>query len=160
VSVSRPISPHAESRPSALENSRTRYMAIGACTDQPHIACAQDEQSTKAQMEIAWAPWYRPDWHEQPERYVEEGIVSWGRSRRLAKARDARLGLKAYIGVQHYDPERWNLPGEPSSHFFLSLFTRGRTVSLRTYATIEAALSALASFHEALAANREANREK
>ena len=111
-------------------------------------------------MEIEWAAWYRPDWDEQPERYVEEGVVSGGRSRRLAKARADHLGLKAYIGVQHYDPGRWNLPGEPSARFFLSLFTRGRTVSLRTYATIEAALSALASLYEALAANREADHEK
>jgi hypothetical protein len=106
-------------------------------------------------MEIEWAPWYRPDWDEQPERYAEEGVVSWGYSRRLAKARDDRLGLKAYIGVQHYDPGRWNLPGEPSARFFLSLFVHGQTVSLRTYPTSAAALSALASFHKALAANHE-----
>jgi hypothetical protein len=135
-------------------------MAIGACTDQPHIVCAQDEQGTQAPMKIEWATYYRPDWDGQPERYIEEGVVRWGYSRRLAKASDNRLCLKAYIGVQHYDPSRWNLPGEPSAHFFLSLFTRGRIVSLRTYATIEAARSALASFHEALAANRAANHEK
>lgn len=111
-------------------------------------------------MKIEWATYYRPDWDGQPERYIEEGVVRWGCSRRLAKAHDARLGLKAYFGVQHNDPSRWNLPGEPSARFFLSLFVHGRTVSLRTYPTIEAALSALASFHEALAANREANQEK
>ena len=103
-------------------------------------------------MEIAWAPWYQPDWDEQPERYVEEGIVSWGRSRRLAKARADRLGLKAYIGVQHYDPSRWNLPGEPSARYFLSLFVHGQTISLRTYPTIQAALAALAAFQDMLRA--------
>jgi hypothetical protein len=103
-------------------------------------------------MEIAWAPWYQPDWDEQPERYLEEGIVSWGRSRRLAKARDVRLGLKAYIGVQHYDPSRWNLPGEPSARYFLSLFVHGQTISLQTYPTIQAALAALAAFQDMLRA--------
>jgi hypothetical protein len=106
-------------------------------------------------MEIDWASWYHPDWDGQPERYIEEGVVGRGYSRRLAKARVDRLGLKAYIGVQHYDPSRWNLPGEPSARYFLSLFVHGRTVSLRTYPTIEAALSALACFQKALAANHE-----
>ncbi|HEY7022894.1 MAG TPA: hypothetical protein VH349_17375 [Ktedonobacterales bacterium] len=103
-------------------------------------------------MEIEWAPWYRPEWDEQPERYVEEGVVSWGRSRRLAKARDDRFGLKAYIGVQHNDPGRWNLSGAPSARFFLSLFVHGQTVSLRTHPTIQAALAALSAFQDMLRA--------
>jgi hypothetical protein len=103
-------------------------------------------------MEIECAPWYRPDWDEQPERYVEEGVVSWGRSRRLAKAGADRLGLKAYIGVQHYDPGRWNLSGEPSARFFLSLFVHGQTVSLRTFSTIQAVLAALTAFQDMLRA--------
>jgi len=103
-------------------------------------------------MEIKWAAWYHPDWDEQPERYVEEGIVSWGHSRRLAKAQADRLGLKAYIGIQHYDPGRWNRSGEPSTRFFLSLFVQGQTVSLRTYPTIQAALAALAAFQDMLRA--------
>jgi hypothetical protein len=111
-------------------------------------------------MKIEWATYYCPDWDGQPERYIEEGVVGWGYSRRLAKARDDRLGLKAYIGVQHYAPSRWNLPGEPSARFFLSLFIRCRTISLRTYPTIAAAHSGLVSFHKALAANHEANHEK
>jgi len=106
-------------------------------------------------MEIEWAAWYRPAWDGQPERYIADGVVRWGYSRRLAKARDDRLDLKAYIGVQHDDPSRWSLPGTPSSRFFLSLFIHGHTVSLRTYPTLDAALSALASFHKALAANHE-----
>jgi hypothetical protein len=103
-------------------------------------------------MEIVWAAWYRPDWNERPERYVEEEVVNWGRSMRLAKARDDRLGLKAYIGVQHYDPSRWNLPGEPSARFFLSLFVHGQTASVLTYPTIQAALAALAAFQDMLRA--------
>ena len=101
-------------------------------------------------MKIEWATWYRPDWDGQPERYIEEGVVRWGYSRRLAKARDDRLGLKAFIGVQHYDPSHWNLPGEPSVRFFLSLFVHGQTVSLRTYSTIQTALAALAAFQDIL----------
>ena len=63
-----------------------------------------------------------------------------------------RLGLKAYIGVQHYDPSRWNLPGEPSARYFLSLFVHGQTISLQTYPTIQAALAALAAFQDMLRA--------
>jgi hypothetical protein len=106
-------------------------------------------------MEIEWAHWYCPEWSERPERYVDAGVLGWGRSRRLAKVHDEGLGMKAYIGVQHYDPGRWNLSGEPSARFFLSLFLHSRTVSLRTYPTIEAALSALATFHSALLLKRD-----
>ena len=105
-------------------------------------------------MEIQWAGWYVPDWDEQPERYVEEGVVGWGRSRRLAMAHDDTLGIKAFIGVQLYDPGLWNVPGEPITRFFLSLFFHGRTLSLRTYPTIPAAFAALVSFHEAAQAER------
>lgn len=103
-------------------------------------------------MEIEWATWYHPEWDEQPERYAEESVVGWSRSRRLAKAHDDRLGLKAYIGVQHYDPARWNVSGSPSTRFFLSMFLHGRTISLRTYSTIEAALVALTSYRDRLQA--------
>jgi hypothetical protein len=101
-------------------------------------------------MEIEWAAWRRPEWDDRPERYNAEGVVRWGYSRRLAKARNDRLGLKAYIGVQHHDPSRWNLSGEPSARFFLSLFIHGQTVSLRTYSTMQAALAALAAFQDML----------
>jgi len=101
-------------------------------------------------MEIEWADWYRQDWDEHPERYIEEGIVGWGHSRRLAKAHADRLGLKAYIGIQHYDPGRWNLSGEPAARFFLSLFVQRKTVSLRTYPTMHAARAALVAFQDML----------
>ena len=106
-------------------------------------------------MEIEWAAWYRPEWDEQPQRYVDAGVVASERSKRLAKASDTRLQLKAYIGVRHSDPSRWNLPGEPSARFFLSLFVRGRTISLRTYPTVATALSALQAFHETIHAQRD-----
>jgi hypothetical protein len=106
----------------------------------------------KEPMEIEWAAWYQPEWDEQPERYSAEGVVGWSRSRRLAKAHDDRLSLKAYIGVQHDDPARWNVSGVPSTRFFLSVFIHGRTVSLRTYPTLAAALAALSAYRDALQA--------
>jgi hypothetical protein len=105
-------------------------------------------------MEIEWSEWYRPAWDDQPEGYVEAGVVGWGRSRRLAKAQDSHADLKAYIGVQHNDPGRWNLAGDPSARFFLSIFIRGQTLTLRTYPTIAAALSALTTFRDAPRASR------
>jgi hypothetical protein len=53
--------------------------------------------------------------------------------------------------VQHWDPSRWNLPGEDRSVFFLSLFRDNRTLALRTYPTIPAALAALYEAWNALA---------
>jgi hypothetical protein len=103
-------------------------------------------------MEIEWAKWYRSEWDEQPERYLDEGIVGWGYSRRLAKARDDCLGLKAYLGVQHHDPGRWSLAGEPVARFFLSLFLHGQISSLRVYPTMSDALAALVAFQAGLRA--------
>ena len=56
----------------------------------------------KAPMEIEWAAWYRPDWDEQPERYVEEGVVELGAQQAtLPQARDAHPRYKSlFIGVQ------------------------------------------------------------
>jgi hypothetical protein len=95
---------------------------------------------------MTWSVAYRAAWDATPGRYVDEGIVEWGRSRRLGKFVDEALGLKAYVGVQHYDPGRWGVAGEARARFFLSLFADGGTVSLRTYATIGDALDALDSF--------------
>jgi hypothetical protein len=137
--------------PPTSRNVVSRRSALAA-----EVAYRPDEAPDEMQsMEIKWAAWYHPEWDEQPQRYVDAGVVAWERSKRLAKASDARLELKAYIGVRHSDPSRWNLPGEPSARFFLSLFIRGRTVSLRTYPTIAAALSALQGFHEIIQAQRD-----
>lgn len=95
---------------------------------------------------IRWSPIYEPGWDETPEAYVEHGTVMWGRSRRLGKYGEDARGLKAYIGVQHFDPARWYTSGEPVARFFVSLFLHGRTVALRTYPTMDAALAALAAF--------------
>ena len=95
---------------------------------------------------IAWSVEYVPAWDSAPQRYVDAGIVGWGRSRRLGKYLDDALGLKAYVGIQHYDPERWGVAGEARAKVFLSLFSGGRTISLHTYATMGEALDALDAF--------------
>jgi len=104
-------------------------------------------QHTDDELTFAWSPVYRPEWDDAPNRYVECDVVSWGRSRRLARIEDPSLRLKAYLGVQHFDPAHWNLPGEARAVFFLSLFMNGRTVTLRTFPTAAAALAALHAFH-------------
>lgn len=105
-------------------------------------------------LTFAWSPVYRPEWDDAPDRYVEHDIVSWGRSRRLARVEDSSIPLKAYLGVQHFDPSRWNLPGEARAVFFLSLFVDGRTVTLRTFPSMAAALAALHAFHAELRETR------
>lgn len=94
-------------------------------------------------LTIHWSPVYQPAWDETPQAYVDAGIVGVGRSRRLAKAEGASRGFKAYLGVQHWDPARWRLVGEERAVFFLSLFRDRRTLALRTYPTLTAALAAL-----------------
>ncbi len=101
---------------------------------------------------LNWARWYQPEWDEAPAAYVDAGVVGWGRSRRLLRADDLRLRLRAYLGVQHSDPSQWGLPGEPRAVFFLSVRLGGRTLYLRTYPTVPAALEALRETHAQLAA--------
>ena len=102
------------------------------------------------ELSIAWSPIYHPEWDATPEDYVAAGLVGWGRSRRLARAEDAAVALKAYLGVQHFDPSQWNLPGEAAAKFFLSLRVHGRTLWLRTFPTMAAALAALRAVHASL----------
>lgn len=99
------------------------------------------------ELAISWSAAYHPEWDLRPEDYVEHGVVGWGRSRRLARATDPTAHLTAYLGVQHWTPARWGLVGEPRTSFFLSLFLGGRTVALRTFPTLPAALAALYDFH-------------
>jgi hypothetical protein len=101
-------------------------------------------------LEIVWSHIYQPRWDSRPEAYVEHGAVAWGRSRRLARVDDVGRSFKAYVGVRHFDPSRWHVPGEPRASFFVSLFVHGRTVSLRTYPTCQEALAALHAFHATL----------
>lgn len=114
---------------------------------------AQDAAGDAAAMPglaIRWSAAYRPEWDEDPAAYVAHGVVGWGRSRRLARAEDPARAFKAYLGVQHYDPGRYHLAGEPRSVFFLSLFLAGRTITLRTFPTVAAALAELRHFHARL----------
>jgi hypothetical protein len=106
--------------------------------------------STASPLSIHWSPVYHPEWDAAPEAYIASGFVGWGRSRRLGKLVDDVLHLKAYLGIQHEDPARWGLAGEPRARFFLSLFLHGRTVSLRTYSTLPDALAALTAFRDSL----------
>jgi hypothetical protein len=95
---------------------------------------------------VRWHREYRPQWDDEPGKYVEHGIVRWARSRRLGLF---TLGhIKAYLGVQHVDPSRagWAIVGEPEARFFLSLFVSGRVITLRTFPTMDAALNALSAF--------------
>ena len=69
-------------------------------------------------LSIHWSPIYQAEWDQAPEAYVDAGVVGVGRSRRLAKAEDASRAFTAYLGVQHWDPARWNLPGEARYFWF------------------------------------------
>lgn len=117
---------------------------------------ARDEstriETNSAGLTLRWAPAYQPAWDAMPAAYVEAGVVAWERTRRLARADDARLGMKAYLGVRHSDPTRWGLPGEPQAVFFLSVLLGKTTLLLRTYPTIPAALETLRATHARLAA--------
>lgn len=101
-------------------------------------------------LTIKWSPIYRPEWDDTPEEYVVQGVVAWGRSRRLARAVDTARRFKAYLGVQHFDPARYGLAGEAQAKFFVSLFVGGRTVALHTYPTLRQARDALERFHATL----------
>jgi hypothetical protein len=103
-------------------------------------------------LTVVWSAAYRPVWDATPEAYVEEGVVGWSRSRRLARAEDASIGFKAYVGIQHYDPSRWHVAGAPCAVFFVSFFQDGRTLALRTFPTMDVALAELRRVHAGLAA--------
>lgn len=103
-------------------------------------------------LTVLWSAAYRPAWDATPEAYVESGDVGWSRSRRLARAEDASAGFKAYVGVQHDDPSRWHVAGEPRTVFFVSFFQGGRTLALRTFPTMDDALAELRRVHAGLVA--------
>lgn len=103
-------------------------------------------EQTELRKLVQWHRDYREEWDACPDEYLEHSVVQWGRSRRLGLF---RLGaVKAYIGVQHVDPNRpgWAVVDEPGARFFLSLFVSGQCVTLRTFPTMAATLDALRSF--------------
>ncbi len=101
-------------------------------------------------LTMRWSPVYQPAWDDTPDAYVTAGIVAWERTRRLLRADDTDLGMKAYIGVRHSDPTRWGLPGEPRAVFFLSVLLGRRTLFLRTYPTMSETLTQLRAAHTQL----------
>ncbi|HEU5344243.1 MAG TPA: hypothetical protein VFU60_07875 [Ktedonobacterales bacterium] len=103
-------------------------------------------------LTMRWSPSYQPAWDAAPDAYVEAGVVAPERTRRLLRADDPRLGMKAYIGVRHSDPSRYGLPGEAHASFFLSVLLGKRTLYLHTHPTIPAALDELRRTHARLAA--------
>jgi hypothetical protein len=107
-------------------------------------------ESPTSGLILHWSAAYQPAWDATPGAYTAHGIVGWGRSRRLARAEDRAVALKAYLGVQHDDPSRWQVAGEPRTVFFLSLFLASRTIALRTFATLPEALAELHAFHARL----------
>jgi hypothetical protein len=104
-------------------------------------------------LHLTWSSIYHPEWDWTPHAYVAAGLVGWGRSRRLAKAHDLQAGFTSYLGIQHFDPAHWNLPGIPSAKFFASFLVRRRTVALHTYPTMDQALAAVQEFHAHLGAH-------
>jgi hypothetical protein len=101
---------------------------------------------TKLRSEISWAEHYKSEWDTTPDLYVEEGILPWGKTRRLGIFKVAMI--KAYLGVQHVDPMQrgWGSFDHAQARFFASFFVEGRCVALRTYPTMDAALGALSIF--------------
>jgi len=95
---------------------------------------------------VIWSEHYRPDWDNEPDRYLESGTVKWARSRRLGLIMVGRH--KAYLGVQHVDPSSpgWSSAGEPYARFFVSMFADGECISLRTVPTMSDALGLLSAF--------------
>ena len=102
----------------------------------------------------SWSDAYHPEWDDTPQRYSDEGVVQWGRSRRLGVLELGRL--KAYIGVQHIDPSLpgWGFVDEPQTRFFVSMFQAGQTVGLRTFPRVSLALQAVMSFVSAATGRR------
>ena len=97
-----------------------------------------DDEDLRAR--IRWHHLYRQEWDSAPETYVDEGIVAWGKSRRLGLLMAGPV--KAYLGVQHVDPTRagWDVVGQLGARFFASLFVGGKVVTLRTFDTLAGAL--------------------
>lgn len=98
---------------------------------------------------IVWSDDYRGEWDETPDAYLDNGKVQLGRSRRLGLYKQGRV--KAYIGVQHIDPDKpgWGFIDSPECRFFLSLFVGRDCITLRTFPTVDGALDYLSDFTRA-----------
>lgn len=89
---------------------------------------------------VKWNAHYQRNWDAMPDHYVDSGFLSLGKSRRLGRLEKG--SIKAYIGVQHVDPERagWAVIVSAHARFFASLFINGRVVTLRSFKTVDLAL--------------------
>ena len=96
------------------------------------------------ELPITWAAWYQAEWDATPEAYLQAGVVKPNRSRRLGRYSDPLRGCKGYIGVYHMGD---SLGASGKTRFFLSLFAHGRTLGLKSFATIPDLLAALQAFH-------------
>jgi hypothetical protein len=95
---------------------------------------------------VHWSEHYQSEWDDEPERYVEFGVVGLGRSRRLGLLK--LDGCKAYLGVQHIDPSKpgWGIFDRPQTRYFVSMFVADQCVALRTAGTLHGALDVLSAF--------------
>ncbi len=112
------------------------------------------DAEAEGELHIEWSAIYRSEWDEQPQQYIAAGLLAWNRSRRLAKVHDPLRRFTAYLGVRHFDPVRWNVPGDPTTTYFASFFINRRTIALHTYPSLGDALAAVRQFHASLAGNR------
>jgi hypothetical protein len=93
-----------------------------------------------------WHQEYRREWDSDPDAYIRAGLLAFGKTRRLCVV---ELGqIKAYVGVQHVDTadRSWGIEGDPFARFFASMFVDGKCVALRTFPTVDDALTAIATF--------------
>ena len=95
---------------------------------------------------IVWSDDYQVEWDGTPHAYLDHNKVSWGRSRRLGLYKQGRI--KAYLGVQHIDPDKpgWGFIESPECRFFLSLFVGRECITLRTFPSIDGAIDYLQEF--------------
>lgn len=95
---------------------------------------------------IVWSDDYQAEWDRTPDAYIEHDKVGWGRSRRLGLYKHGRI--KAYLGVQHIDPDKpgWGFVEQAECRFFLSLFVGGDCITLRTFPSIDGAIDHLREF--------------
>ncbi len=99
---------------------------------------------------VVWHSRYERSYDEDPWASQRTGLLPAGRSRRLGVLVERRTGIRAYLGVQHFDPALWGRGGQAYCKFFLSLRAPGRGVSLRTYGAMNEALSVLDQVYDVL----------
>lgn len=98
----------------------------------------------QTELPIVWSTWYHPEWDMTPEAYLEAHIVAPTRSRRLGHYMDPVRKLKGYVGVYHMGEYQGTAS---STRFFLSLFSHGHPLGLRSFVTINDLLMILEAFH-------------